>query len=198
MSYTRELSDISSKANEIIEEYIDNSKRGDISFDYPDKWLISHLYDKTLAYKFTPLVINNVNIKPIQRKFPKTMEIIKNVLPNTISVFFSLMDSGLDLKSHKIPGIISNISIRAELPLVIPQPSRNCGRWINGVGVSHYAEDTWLIYDASLNHNSFNYSKGTSIVLTFDIIRPYHINKGNAPIRDLSKEMKEFIDRFMT
>jgi len=183
---------IKSFKDEIALEYIRYVRRGEEVYEYPDKWLTSHR--DGMKYEIVPLRLLNRDISMIQCQFFKTVELTKDA----ISVFFSILHPGTDLRVHRIDGRVSNHTIRAELPIIISEPSWNCGHWFDGSGVKHHTDDRWLIYDASNKHNSFNYSNGVSVVLTIDFERPESIKPGKAPVRDISAEMKEFIEKLAT
>ena len=109
---------------------------------------------------------------------PKTMAALENVplaqLPNrTPSILFSLLKPGTRIPPHN--GLI-NTRLICHLPLVVPE---GCGFRV-GNETRRWREGEVLIFDDSIEHEAWNDSAQTRVILLFDIRRPEMTEAENA------------------
>lgn len=113
------------------------------------------------------------NGKPIDENIercPKTLQALKNVpLPDTKGrapmVLFSVLKPGTKIAPHH--GFL-NTRLICHLPLVVPP---KCGLRV-GNQVHEWQPGKLVIFDDSIEHEAWNDSEHTRVVLIFDIWRP--------------------------
>lgn len=98
---------------------------------------------------------------------PKTFEIIKSV-PEIQTAFFSIFKPNTSIKPHR--GIFNGV-LRYHLALKTPINSSACGIRVNAQTIYwQVGED--FIFDDTFEHEAWNYSNETRIVLCIDFEKP--------------------------
>lgn len=98
---------------------------------------------------------------------PQTTRLIEQV-PGMLTAFFSILAPGKHIPSHRGPykGVI-----RYHLGLVVPRPRSGC-RIRVGDRSAHWSEGESLIFDDTYEHEVWNETSGTRVVLFMDVLRP--------------------------
>lgn len=101
---------------------------------------------------------------------PRTMEALRNVplahVPNrSPSILFSLLEPGAHIPPHN--GLV-NTRLICHLPLVVPN---NC-RFRVGNEVREWVKGKAWLFDDSIEHEAWNDSDQTRVILLFDVWRP--------------------------
>jgi aspartate beta-hydroxylase len=122
---------------------------------------------------------------------PKTLAALENVpLPHitnhTPSALFSLLKPGTRIPPHN--GML-NTRLICHLPLIVP---KNCGALRVGSEERPWVEGKTMIFDDSIEHEAWNNSDKTRVVLLFDIWRP----ELSPEERDLITAMLESADAY--
>jgi aspartate beta-hydroxylase len=114
---------------------------------------------------------------------PKTMEALRNAplarVPNrSPSILFSLLKAGAHIPPHN--GLV-NTRLIVHLPLIVPGTSRfrvgnEVREWVEG--------EAWL-FDDSIEHEAWNESDETRVILLFDVWRPELSNEERALVSAL-------------
>jgi beta-hydroxylase len=137
------------------------------------------------------------------RRCPRTAELIERV-PGVTTAFFSIMLPGVRLPPHTGPW---KGFLRYHLGLMIPEPADKCGIVVGGQS-ARWAEGRSLMFDDTYEHEAWNESSGTRVVLFLDVVRPCRfpgswINRSvigiaaRSPfIRTMSKRHEEWQRRF--
>jgi len=101
------------------------------------------------------------------RRCPKTVELLKR-MPGMKTAFFSILEPGTHLPPHRGPykGVL-----RLHLGLVIPGPEEKCGIRV-GSETRHWQEGKVMIFDDTFQHEAWNRTDKTRVVLFVDIMRP--------------------------
>ncbi len=113
---------------------------------------------------------NGVPVGDHIARCPRTMAALEHVplarLPNrTPSILFSLLRPGARIPPHN--GLI-NTRLICHLPLIVPE---GC-RFRVGNEMRSWTEGETLIFDDSIEHEAWNDSDKTRVILLFDIKRP--------------------------
>ena len=98
---------------------------------------------------------------------PKTAAILKKI-PNVKTAFFSILAPHTRIPPHCGPykGVL-----RYHLALIVPEPTRGCGlRILNKV--AHWEEGKSLLFDDTFEHEVWNDTDGTRVILFMDVLRP--------------------------
>jgi beta-hydroxylase len=98
---------------------------------------------------------------------PETWRIIQKI-PGLKTAMFSILEPGKHLPAHKGP---YNGVLRVHLGLIVPEP-REQVRIRVGDRVCHWEEGKILIFDDYFDHEAWNGSAGTRVVLFMDIVKP--------------------------
>lgn len=102
-----------------------------------------------------------------QRRFPETMRIL-NRIPGMKNAFFSILSPGKYIPPHR--GAYNGI-LRYHLGLIVPEPKERC-RIRVAREVRHWEEGKSLVFDDTYNHEVWNETEGTRVVLFVDFTRP--------------------------
>jgi len=114
---------------------------------------------------------------------PKTMQALENVplarFPNrSPSVLFSRLKPGARIPPHNG---LANTRLICHLPLIVPP---KCGFRV-GNDVREWTEGKAWVFDDSINHEAWNGSDQTRVILLFDIQRPEMSEEENALVSAL-------------
>jgi ornithine lipid ester-linked acyl 2-hydroxylase len=101
------------------------------------------------------------------RRCPRTADLIARV-PGMSTAFFSILGPGVRLPPHHGPW---NGFIRYHLGLIVPGPREKVGIIVGGER-AHWAEGESLIFDDTYEHQVWNDTDKTRVVLFLDVVRP--------------------------
>jgi beta-hydroxylase len=89
-------------------------------------------------------------------------------IPGMKTAFFSILAPGKHLPPHRGPykGVM-----RYHLGLLIPEPAEQCGIRVDTT-TRHWAEGRSLIFDDTYEHEAWNDTDATRVVLFVDFVRP--------------------------
>jgi len=98
---------------------------------------------------------------------PETAKLCEQI-PGMKTAFFSILAPGKHLPAHKGPykGVL-----RYHLGLLIPEPAEQCGIRVD-TETRHRAEGKSMIFDDTYEHEAWNDTDGTRVVLFVDFVRP--------------------------
>lgn len=120
-----------------------------------DKWKTFFLYG--YGYK------SEVNAA----RCPETTRLVESV-PGMLTAFFSILAPGKHIPPHRGPykGVL-----RYHLGLLVPEPKEKC-RIRVGNDIRHWEEGKGLLFDDTHDHEVWNETNGTRVVLFMDVERP--------------------------
>ncbi len=107
---------------------------------------------------------------PLKRNIeqcPQTWRILQTI-PGLKTAMFSVLEPGKHLPPHKGP---YNGVLRLHLALIVPEP-REALRLRVGDRICHWEEGKVLIFDDYFEHEVWNASTGTRVVLFVDFVKP--------------------------
>jgi beta-hydroxylase len=101
------------------------------------------------------------------RRCPETTKLLRRI-PGMKTGFFSILAPGKHLRPHRGPykGVL-----RMHLALIIPEPAGRCGITVAGE-TRHWQEGKVMIFDDVKQHEAWNHTDKTRVVLFVDIVRP--------------------------
>ncbi len=108
-----------------------------------------------------------INAESNRARCPETARII-DAIPGMKTAFFSILAPGKHIPPHRGPfkGVI-----RYHLGLLVPEPRVQC-RIRVGNEVRHWKEGEGLMFDDTYEHEVWNDTSGTRVVLFLDVVRP--------------------------
>ena len=124
------------------------------------------------------------------RNAPKTFELLK-ALPLPLirehgpEVMFSVFTPGTHLMPHRG---VTNSRVVGHLPLIVPP---DCALRVGGE-VHEWREGRVVVFDDTYEHDAWNRSRDTRVVLIFDVWNPYLTDAERAAITDLVAEIGDF------
>lgn len=141
--------------------YIEARSTLDSAYDHlkgQDTWTALHLYKDGKA-------------QPCLNHFPQTQAALENVPlvyfhGQPMEVFFSILKPGVHIPPHFG---LANTRLTSHLPLIIPKET--C-RIRVADQVHHWREGELFLFDDSFNHEAWNESEDTRVVLIFESWRP--------------------------
>jgi aspartyl/asparaginyl beta-hydroxylase (cupin superfamily) len=114
---------------------------------------------------------------------PRTVELIRSV-PGVLQAFVSILEPGKSVPAHRGPTLGT---LRYHMALKVPEKNPPAIR----VKDQRY---TWkvgesVLFDDSLEHEVYNESDDTRVVLIIDVMRPlpFHLNLVNEAVRHLTR-----------
>jgi beta-hydroxylase len=108
--------------------------------------------------------------KPSQKNIalcPKTWEAVKNI-PGLKTAMFSIFEPGKHLPAHRGP---YNGVLRLHLGLIVPEPRNKIAIRVEDK-ICHWDEGKVLIFDDAYEHEAWNHSDKTRVVLFVDFVKP--------------------------
>ena len=98
---------------------------------------------------------------------PETARLCAEI-PGMKTAFFSILAPGKHLPAHRGPykGVM-----RYHLGLLIPEPAESCGIRVD-TETRHWAEGESMIFDDTYEHEAWNDTDATRVVLFVDFVRP--------------------------
>jgi beta-hydroxylase len=98
---------------------------------------------------------------------PRTAELCAQI-PGMKTAFFSILAAGKHLPAHRGPykGVL-----RYHLGLLIPEPADQCGIRVD-TETRHWSEGASMIFDDTYEHEAWNDTDATRVVLFVDFVRP--------------------------
>jgi beta-hydroxylase len=101
------------------------------------------------------------------RLCPETWRICQKI-PGLITVMFSILEPGKHLPPHRGP---YNGVLRLHLGLIIPEPQEQTAIRV-GRQICHWQEGKALIFDDAFEHEAWNRTPHTRVVLFVDFVKP--------------------------
>ena len=101
------------------------------------------------------------------RLCPETWGILQTV-PGLKTAMFSIFESGKHLPPHRGP---YNGVLRLHLGLIVPEPQNQIGMRVAG-RVCRWQEGKALIFDDAYEHEAWNHTEHTRVVLFLDFVKP--------------------------
>ena len=101
------------------------------------------------------------------RACPQTWRVCQ-AIPGLITVMFSIFEPGKHLPPHRGP---YNGVLRLHLGLVVPEPRENIALRVEDQ-IYHWREGEALIFDDAYEHEAWNRTSHTRVVLFVDFIKP--------------------------
>lgn len=101
------------------------------------------------------------------RQCPQTWRIVQKI-PGLITAMFSILEPGKHLPPHRGP---YNGVLRLHLGLIIPEPREATAIRV-GHEVRHWQEGKALIFDDAFEHEAWNRTPHTRVVLFVDFVKP--------------------------
>lgn len=152
-SIRQELDALLSKIDEIPNFQDVQHEQGLLTADNKWKTYIFHVYGSRVERNC--------------RECPVTARLI-DTIPGMKTAMFSVLGAHKALPPHRGPykGVL-----RYHLALKVPEPTDRCGIRV-GEEVRHWEEGRSLIFDDSHEHEAWNHTDKTRVVLFVDILRP--------------------------
>jgi ornithine lipid ester-linked acyl 2-hydroxylase len=100
---------------------------------------------------------------------PETWRVCQNI-PGLITVMYSILEPGKHLPPHRGP---YNGVLRLHLGLIVPEPREQLGIRIEH-DVYRWREGEAVIFDDAYEHEAWNYTSQTRVVLFVDFRKPLH------------------------
>lgn len=151
----------------IRREYEELSRKGGQAPDICD---ISEEQYQVIArdwWTFFPFFIYGIPIQHNIEQCPETARLLE-LIPDKTTVFFSILRPGSYIQPHR--GAYKGY-LRYHLGVVIPEQPMQCGIRIRE-NTYHWENGKSLIFDDTFNHDAWNKSDSTRVVLYVDFIRP--------------------------
>jgi beta-hydroxylase len=104
---------------------------------------------------------NNINL------CPETWRVCQNI-PGLITVMYSILEAGKHLPAHRGP---YNGVLRLHLGLIVPEPREQLGIRVEH-DVYRWREGEAVIFDDAYEHEAWNYTSQTRVVLFVDFRKP--------------------------
>jgi beta-hydroxylase len=101
------------------------------------------------------------------RRCPETWRIVQKI-PGLKTAMFSIFEPGKHLPAHRGP---YNGVLRLHLGLIVPEPREKIAIRV-GSQVCHWEEGRALIFDDAYEHEAWNHSPHTRVVLFVDFVKP--------------------------
>jgi beta-hydroxylase len=101
------------------------------------------------------------------RRCPRTAALIEQV-PGMMTAFFSILGPGVRIPPHKGPW---KGFIRHHLALMVPEAGERCGIEVGGQK-AYWREGESLLFDDTYQHQVWNDTNTTRVVLFLDVVRP--------------------------
>jgi beta-hydroxylase len=107
---------------------------------------------------------------------PETTRLLQRV-PGMTTAMFSVLAPRAHIRAHR--GVFKGV-LRYHLPLVVPRPESLCGLRV-GDEIRHWSEGTSLVFDDTHDHEAWNNSGETRVVLIVDFLGrlPFPLNAMN-------------------
>lgn len=101
------------------------------------------------------------------RRCPETVKVLDKI-PGMKTAFFSILVPGKRLPPHRGPykGVL-----RLHLALLVPEPAENTGIRVADE-TRHWEEGKVMVFDDTFDHEAWNETDGTRVVLFVDLVRP--------------------------
>jgi aspartyl/asparaginyl beta-hydroxylase (cupin superfamily) len=100
---------------------------------------------------------------------PQTWRVCQNI-PGLITAMFSILEPGKHLPAHRGP---YNGVLRLHLGLIVPDPREHLGIRV-GSEVYRWREGEVVIFDDAYEHEAWNRTPHTRVVLFVDFVKPLH------------------------
>ena len=101
------------------------------------------------------------------RRCPETWRIVQKI-PGLKTAMFSIFEPGKHLPPHRGP---YNGVLRFHLGLIVPEPQDKIAIRV-GNEICHWHEGRALVFDDAYEHEAWNYSEATRVVLFVDFVKP--------------------------
>jgi beta-hydroxylase len=121
---------------------------------------------RTKAWKVFSFMFFNIKYFHNAKLCPRTSELIYSI-PEIMSCDFSFLEGNTHIAPHKG---YSRMVLRSHLPLIVPD-EKKCALRV-GDNTKHWKENEILIFDDSFEHEAWNKTDESRVVLMFDIPNP--------------------------
>ncbi|MGB0086530.1 MAG: aspartyl/asparaginyl beta-hydroxylase domain-containing protein [Rhodomicrobiaceae bacterium] len=101
------------------------------------------------------------------RQCPQTWRIVRNI-PGLKTAMFSIFEPGKHLPAHRGP---YNGVLRLHLGLIVPEPSDRLAIRVDEQ-ICHWREGDAIIFDDAYEHEAWNHTDQTRVVLFVDFVKP--------------------------
>lgn len=98
---------------------------------------------------------------------PQTWRIVQKI-PGLKTAMFSIFEPGKHLPAHRGP---YNGVLRLHLGLIVPEPREKLAIRVDQQ-VLHWEEGKALVFDDAYNHEAWNYTDKTRVILFVDFVKP--------------------------
>lgn len=154
----------------ILKELLQVIETNESSSTYKDTWVAAHpAYVEgqfNVSWKTYEFLFFGIKKPKNIEKCPKTYEILLQI-PELITAQFSLLLPHTHVNTHKG---YSKIILRNHLPLIVPA-GNECGIRV-GNETHQWKKGELLVFDDSYEHEAWNNSNETRVVLMFDVAKP--------------------------
>ena len=116
---------------------------------------------------------------------PKTTKLIEDI-PGMTTAFFSILSPGKHIPEHR--GLYKGF-IRYHLGLKVPEPNENVTIRVHDQ-YKHWEEGKSLMFDDTYQHEVWNDTNGTRVVLFMDILRPLRF-----PVSTINKAILHMLEK---
>jgi len=99
--------------------------------------------------------------------YPESYRLLQKI-PRIKTAFFSILEPNVEIAEHRGP---FKGYLRYHLGLKIPEEKEKCALRLGGE-IRHWEEGKSLIFDDTFNHDAWNKSDETRVILFVDFIRP--------------------------
>ena len=101
------------------------------------------------------------------KQCPETWRIVQKI-PGLKTAMFSIFEPGKHLPAHRGP---YNGVLRLHLGLIVPGPQEKIGIRVEKT-INHWEEGKALIFDDAYEHEAWNHTEHTRVVLFVDFVKP--------------------------
>ncbi|WP_342238302.1 aspartyl/asparaginyl beta-hydroxylase domain-containing protein [Inquilinus sp. OTU3971] len=98
---------------------------------------------------------------------PETWRIVQKI-PGLKTAMFSIFEPGKHLAAHRGP---YNGVLRLHLPLLVPEPREKLAIRVDKQ-ICHWEEGKALVFDDAYEHEAWNHTEKTRVVLFIDFVKP--------------------------
>lgn len=122
------------------------------------------------GWRTAPLLSYGFRHEAAIAQCPETWRLLQNV-PGLVGVMFSVLEPGRFLPPHCGP---YNGLLRLHLGLIVPEPSEKIGIRVMDQ-IRHWEEGRALVFDDTFEHEAWNDTDHTRVVLLLDFVRPLRL-----------------------
>ncbi len=158
------LNNLQENWKEIFQEFNNYSNKHEINFHFN-----TMMVEKPKSWRVRSLRVWGTEIFDIQKDFPETMKLFKEI-PNVLSIGFNVLEPHSKIKPHCGD---TNSIYRCHLGLQIPKNEKGCVMKVLDQEVNWSNGKLFAFEDAHL-HEAWNETDEKRIILIFDILKPQY------------------------